>query len=452
MKFIISFAFILGTFITQAQTSAPFADVDALLGTGSMIDAMTALRQLKENHLQDTGNAEYWLRYSKASYIFYKYDDAKWAIQKAISLSPKQGKYYYEKGLLYNRINELDTALSALEKATGLEKNGEYYYWKGIVNQQLRRDSAARADYEKTLALKFETAELYNNLSILLSDEGRYKEALDRINSAIRLNTAYGPAYSARARICFFLIQVDSTCADRNRALAMGYKKTFNLPDSICSGPQKQKIQYATEILATNKFYEPAITGFNKLIEMPDPKSDYYLNRGYCYYQLKDYKHAEEDYMQALTYPDAAKDLLYDNLSLLYFDQNNFVKSLEYTNKRIDLDPKNHVAYLDRGLCYRKMKQYKEAEADYNKSLELKPDFFRAFGYRSFLYLELGQYQKSFDDASKSVEINPKYDYGYLVLAQAKQKLGMTDYCIDLFKAKQNGSHEADAAIMEMCK
>ena len=70
-----------------------------------------------------------------------------------------------------------------------------------------------------------------------------------------------------------------------------------------------------------------------------------------------------------------------------------------------------------------------------NKSLEIKPDFFRAFGYRSFLFLELGEYNKSYSDALKSVELNPTYGYGYMMLAQAKQKLGMPDFCIDLYNS-----------------
>ena len=119
---------------------------------------------------------------------------------------------------------------------------------------------------------------------------------------------------------------------------------------------------------------------------------------------------------------------------------------------RIELNPKNHVPYIDRGLCYRKLRKYKDAEKNFNKSLEIKPDFFRAFGYRSFLFLELGQYNKSYADALKSVELNPKYGYGYIVLAQAKQKLGMPDFCMDLYNAKKYGEPDTDILIKKYCK
>lgn len=133
------------------------------------------------------------------------------------------------------------------------------------------------------------------------------------------------------------------------------------------------------------------IETYSKLIENKVLRFDYFLNRGYSYYKLKDYINAEKDYLKATSFKisDADKNLLYNNLSILYFDQDNYEASLAYSSKQIELDPKNHVPYLDRGLCYRKLKKYKEAEKDLNSSLELKPDFYRAFGYRAFLYLEL---------------------------------------------------------------
>jgi tetratricopeptide (TPR) repeat protein len=454
MKTLILTTFILFSFCstTIGQTDNKFQDIDALIGTNSMIDAMTAIKKLKENYLQDTLNSEYWIRYSKASYTFYKYEEAKSSIDKAIKLSPNNSVCYFEKGLLLNRIGELETALSALEKAVSINQVGKYYYWKGIVNQQLKKNENAESDYQNALDNKFESQELYNNFAILLSEKEKYEKALVMINKAITLDNKYPQAYSTRSKINFFLLKTDSACIDRSIAIKMGYYKAFDIPDSVCNGTLTQKLQFSADIFAANKLFKQGIIAYSKLIDNNVLKSDYFLNRGYCYYQIKDFEKAEKNYLKALTFTNPALDLIYDNLSLLYYDINNFQKAIEYSAKRIELNPRNHVPYIDRGLCYRKLKKYKEAEKDFNKSLELKPDFFRAFGYRSFLFLELGQYQKSFEDASKSVEINPKYGYGYIVLAQAKQKLGLPDFCIDLYNAKKYGEPDADIGIKEYCK
>lgn len=454
MKTLISTTFIFlyfySTFI--GQTENKYQDIDSLIKTNSMIDAMTAIKKLKENHQADTLNSEYWLRYSKASYTFYKYEDAKSSIDIAIKLSPNNAVNYFEKGLLLNRIGELESSLSALEKAVSIAPVGEYFYWKGIVNQQLKNLESAESDYDKALESKFEGPELYNNFAILLAENGKHEKALEMINKAITLNDKYPQAYSARSKINCFLLNIDAACIDKEIAKKMGYNKVLDIPDSICNGTASQKLRFGADLLAYSKFYKQGISAYSRLIENNNSQSDYFLNRGYCYYQIKDFDKAEKDYLKALTLSNPALDLIYDNLSLLYYDINNFQKAIEYSTKRIELNPQNHIPYIDRGLCYRKMKKYKDAENDFNKSLEIKPDFFRAFGYRSFLYLELGQFSKSYDDATRSININPKYGYGYIVLAQAKQKLGMPDFCIDLYNAQKYGESDADIAITELCK
>ena len=435
-----------------AQSNDKYKEIDALLKTNSMIDAMTALNKLKSNYQKDTTDAEYWLRYSQGSYTFYKYEDAKKAIIKAIALSPNTANYRFEKGLLLNRIGELDSASVALDKAIQLSPQGEYYYWKGIVEQQLGKMNEAETAYLKAIDNKYETAEMHNNLAILLMGNKKAEQSLKHVQKAIAMKPDYAQAYSARSKIYLYLLNMDSACIDKNKAYDLGYRKMFEIPDSVCKGGFKQKMQFAAEVCATTGFYDQAIKAYSALIDKGIKQGNYYLNRGYCHYLKKEYVPGEQDYLNALNYKDVHKDLLYDNLSLLYYDQGMYKEAILIITDRINLNPNNHVPYIDRGLCYRKQKKYKEAEKDFNKSLELKPDFFRAFGYRSFLFLELGQNEKAYEDATQAVKYNSKYAYGYLVLAQAKYKLGIKDYCMDLFSAQKYGDPDAGAAIKEYCK
>lgn len=454
MKTLLTVLFLFICCLTSfGQTDNKYQDIDALIKTNTMFDAIAALNKLKEDHKKDTVDAEYWLRYSKACYILYKYEVAETAIDKSIKLNPKNAAYHFEKGLFLNRIgNNTDSSLKSLECAVQIKPEGEYYYWKGIVNQQLNNLVEAAADYKSAIKNGFETPELHNNYAILLFGNKNLSESLIRINRAIELDNEYAEAYSFRSQIHLCFLNVDSACIDKATARNLGYRRFSIIPDSVCNGSDATKWKFAGDVCLSNKLYKQGIKAYTKLIDNNHYNSDCFLNRGYCYYQLKEYVNAEKDYLKALELPNAKKDLLYDNLSLLYYDQNDFIKSIEYSTKRIELNPQNHVPYIDRGLCYRKLNKYEAAEKDFNKSLEIKPDFFRAFGYRAFLFLELGQYQKSFEDASKSVEINPEYGYGYLVLTQAKQKLGLPDFCTDLYKAKKYGEPEADIGIKEYCE
>lgn len=445
-------ALILTSAFAAAQNSNKYREVDALIETNQLIDAMNALDKLKTVFRSDTLSAEYWVRYSKAANGFFKSQEAKESIKKAISIQPKNPEYYYEKGILYNSLGELDSAKTALNRAILIRQSGKYFYWRGIVNQQQGRLKDAEEDYQKALNEKFETPELCNNLAILVADDGRYEEALNIVNRGLSINDKFTSLYSVRSKINLFLMNFDAACKDLSILMERGYRKALEIPDSICNGSIQHRLHFVGDALSASKQYKQAILAYTRLIDLKQLKSDYFLNRGYCYYQLKDLAAAEMDYLKALSLSNPAEDLLYDNLSLLYYDQYKFEKSVEYATKRILLNPKNHVAFLDRGLSYRKWKKFKEAEKDFNTSLEIKPDFFRAFGYRAFLYLELGQYNKSYDDASTAVKIKKDYGYAYMVLAQAKQKLGMPDFCVDWYSAKQYGEKEAASAITEYCK
>jgi tetratricopeptide (TPR) repeat protein len=452
MKKILFIILIISSITLQGQTDIKYREIDSLIESNLMINSMNAIKKLKEDFAKDSINSNYWLRYSKASFFFFRYEDASSSIDKAIQLNPNDSELYFEKGLLNNKIDKLEIALQAFEKAVNIKKVGKYFYWKGIVNQQLRKIESAENDYQTAIENKFESPELFNNLAILLAESGKNEKALVMINKAINLDNKYPEAYSARAKINFSLLNFDLACKDGKNAIKLGHKNPFQIPDSICNGTLNQKLQFASDIFAVNKLYKQGIIAYTMLINNKVTKSDNFLNRGYCYFQIKEYINAEKDYLKALSFSKPSLDQIYDNLSLLYFDMNNFEKSIEYSTKRIELNPKNHIPYIDRGLCYRKLKNYSNAEKDFNKSLELKPDFFRAFGYRSFLFLELGQYKKSFEDASKSIKINPRYGYGYIVLAQAKQQIGISDFCEDYYNAKKYGEPDAEKGIKIYCK
>jgi tetratricopeptide (TPR) repeat protein len=446
-KLFFSFLFFTLSLLLHAQDKLKQAD--ELFAAKKYREALTIYKQELS---KAPDNVDLILKTAKASLESINYSDALELYERAIKLDSKSHIAYYEKAKLLSSVGMLKESQEALDQAIKILPEGEYHYWRGIVHQQQKHLDKALSDYDAALSKGVRAPELYNNYAILLVEIGRPGDALININKAISMDSTYPEALSARAKIHFLLLDVDSACIDSRAARTRGYKQAFDVPAFICSGSYALKMQYAGEVLMQGGHYAQAIEAFTRVIESKVDSASVYHNRGYCYYNLKEYAKAEADYLKALSLPRTTVDLLYDNLSLLYFDQNMFEKSIEYSGKRIALNPANPTPYIDRGLAYRKLKKYKEAEADFNKSLSIAPKFFRAYGYRAFLYLETGKYQKALDDAQQSVAIEPSYAYGYLVLAQAKQKLGLKDFCVDFHKAFQLGWGEAEEAIRKYCK
>ena len=452
-KYIVLVLFILSFQNYKSQNNiVEYKKIDSLINSGTIMNAMSVIRKLEGELILDSTNSFYWVKYGKASYNMFRYKEAKIAMNKAISKNKNDANAYFEKGCIHNFMNELPDALSSLNKAIELKQEAEYYYWRGIVLQRQEENNLAMKDYESAMSKSFEVTEMYNNYAILLSQKEEYDKALLVINKAIELKPKYAEAYSAKGKIFFYTYQLDSACIYKNKSIALGYTKALDVPDEVCNGTETIKLQYTAEILMQTNVYKQAIKGFNKLFEMHPDSSNYCLNIGFCLYKLKEYADAEKYYTKALELKAPNKKLLYANLELLYFDINNFEKSVEMSTRWIQLDPKDYMAYVERGIALRKLKKYKDAEADFNKSLVIKPDYFRAFGYRSFLFLEQGQYEKAREDSQKSVDINPNYGYGYIVLGQAKEKLGIDGYCIDFMQGKEFNGPDADELLKRFCK
>lgn len=442
--------FICVNLISFAQNK--FQEIDNLIATESMIDAKIALEKLETTLKKENNTSDYWLRISKANYNIFKIEEAEKALNKAIELDKKNPIIYYEKGRFFNKIDKNELAKESFSQAILLKPESYYYFWRGISNQNLGLIIDAEKDYKIAIEKGENTPEIHFNYAIILHQNGDFEKSLKHNNKAIELNPEYANAYKFRAMTHLMFFDLDAACADSDKAFSLGVDIFVDIPEEICKGSKKEKLEFIASFCLANKQYKRGVEVFTKLIEYNENLTAMYHNRGYSYFQIKDYNNAEKDYLKALELPNADVDMLYDNLSLLYFNQENFTKSLEYASKRIELNPKNHVPYIDRGLNYKKLKKYVEAENDFNKSLEISPNFTRAFGYRASLNLELGNFLKAYEDASKAVEINPNYDFGYLILGQAKMVLDMPDYCNDLHKAKRLGNPEADEAILRFCK
>jgi tetratricopeptide (TPR) repeat protein len=54
--------------------------------------------------------------------------------------------------------------------------------------------------------------------------------------------------------------------------------------------------------------------------------------------------------------------------------QSNFDKAIELLNQAVSIDPKNYIAYKNRGNVYANIQKFDNAISDYNIAIKLKPD------------------------------------------------------------------------------
>ena len=83
-------------------------------------------------------------------------------------------------------------------------------------------------------------------------------------------------------------------------------------------------------------------------------------------------------------------------------------EAVECYTKAIELDPKNAVAYNNRGVSYKIKGEYDKAIIDHSKVIELNPEIAEAYYNRGITYKEKGEYDKAIADFNKAIELDPK--------------------------------------------
>ncbi|MFP3041080.1 tetratricopeptide repeat protein [Treponema primitia] len=99
------------------------------------------------------------------------------------------------------------------------------------------------------------------------------------------------------------------------------------------------------------------------------------------------------------------------------FDYNyyngDFDRAIADYTQAIRLDPKDAVAYKQRGTAYGNKKDPNHAIADYNQAIKLDPDFALAYNNRGSEYRNNGDYDQAIADYTEAIRLDPNYVFTY---------------------------------------
>jgi tetratricopeptide (TPR) repeat protein len=235
--------------------------------------------------------------------------------------------------------------------------------------------------------------------------------------------------------------------------------------------------------------YGQAIVLFDKAISLNSSADSLYTLKGFCFYQLGDYKNciklAERAlilnpnnyyayYLIGVSRPniniyDQIKHKLYsDNFNSgtidgkfytpynIWYSSTGSVEkvvdikcAIKDLSKSIELFDTYAESYNERGKLYREIKAYERALKDFNKAIELMTNEAEFYYQRALLLKELGKTDLSLHDFNKAIELeqNPFFysNRGYLKREQLNDEKGA---CEDMKMAEKLGLPIDD----EQCK
>lgn len=256
-----------------------------------------------------------------------RYNEALTDINLAINASPQNADNYFNKSIIFQGMNLLDSQHVALDQC--LKLNGihpEASYYKGLLSYEARDYDKAIGYYSISINAKPDYAFAYN-------DRGSAKRAKEDYEGAV---------------------------ADYIKALLIDSGLVFvynNLGSSY----------------RLNKKYDQAIKAYSQAIQR-DPK---YLiaiiNRGVANFENNKLKAAQTDF-EAVLLIDSKSSFAYNNLSGIALKNKDFKKAKDLAARAIELDPKNGPAYFNRGIAKQMLREEEGCCADWKKALDFGVD------------------------------------------------------------------------------
>jgi tetratricopeptide (TPR) repeat protein/tRNA A-37 threonylcarbamoyl transferase component Bud32 len=283
-----------------------------------------------------------------------QYDKALAAYNKALELQPECVMALNGRANVYDAQRKYARAIADYTEALRLSQHpGDFsvYTNRGYTRVRHKDYAGALQDFEKALAL---TREGKNPLALhgiaqVYRAQKKPADALAKIQEAIDLDKKNPVLYSTRA-----YIQLDLN----EEAAAL---ETLELAAKI---DPKHAATYADTggIFSRKKDWERALKEFDKAIAL-EKRSEYYDQRAYVYYEMRQEDLALADYETAIEL-NPYNPFAHGGRALIKLNRSDAPGALADLGRAIELDPTNGHYRRNRAEAYRRLGRTQEADAE----------------------------------------------------------------------------------------
>jgi amino acid adenylation domain-containing protein len=226
--------------------------------------------------------------------------------------------------------------------------------------------------------------------------DGNIKEALHCFDQAIQEDLEDPVFYKDRAIARMKNLQYKEAINDFNKSfrLACGKHSKAKSWHGLCHG-----------LRGICKFelgmYREAIIDFDRSTLLNLCIGVVYFMRADAKLRLKLFKEAMQDF-----YKTVERFPIYNiEIARTLFDQGLNSIAIQFFNRAVDLDPKNVICYLFRGLAKFQMGDFICAEKDFSQAIVLDPENADCYKCRALAWIQLGCPAKALEDSNKAIEL-----------------------------------------------
>jgi protein O-GlcNAc transferase len=251
----------------------------------------------------------------------------------------------------------------------------------------------ALAAYDQVLQTRPNLSEAWFARAQLLSQFGRYSEAIDSLDRAVASNRELIPAHLLRAKLLADL--------GRHDAALDGIDKLLQIKPRSA-----EALVGRGNILFEFKRYNEALDAYDRACELNSVLPEAWLGRGNTLGALKRYDDSLLAYDRALSAnPQLAGALLGRGNVLTVLKR--YDDALVDYNRALEVAPDFAEAWLNRGNLLNTINRHDEALAAFRRALALQPDLAEAWLGQGNVFFLLKRYQDATSSYDRALAIRP---------------------------------------------
>ena len=332
--------------------------------------------------------------------------------------------FYYLQGLIYKRMEKWDEAIKSFDKAIEIRKNfSECIYEKGAVYFE-------KKNYKKSIefldqAIKFDSQNhfAYFKKGQCLIVMQNFKEALIYFENAISINSKNGKYFYFKGKCLYELKRKNDAMYSFDKAIQIG---TQNLIESYYyKGLSLYDLQILNE--ARNSLISCLKLIFKEYISKKDNVN--------IILKIED-ELKKENFIQKVINNNKYLEFIYESLyylGLIDYSEKKYNESLDHLSLSLKYNPKNDLAYYNKGLCYTSLEKEDLAFENYKEAIKINPKNEQAhFKIGKILY-ELKEKEKAIEHFLESFKINEKNYYATYNIALCYMDLKKYENALEWF-------------------
>ncbi len=308
----------------------------------------------------------------------------------AKSIGSDSATFYFEKGMVEKNAGRFLPASVSFEKAISFNPNyTEAYFENAMVYMEMRKLDLAKANFIKAYDLQPGNVKIIRELTGLFYDYRQWDKAIEFANKCVDCDNAeriiglcnyelenYVEAEKALLKVIIKKpedAQVNYTLARTYLEMEQYKKAVPYFEKAAALNPEKNAWAYELGLLYyNNNNYRSAVTAFETATKNGYiANNDYNENYGYALLYSGQYARGEERLLSIYN-KKGNREIIRDLAQILY-EQKQYDRSLNYSQKLLEQDPKDAKALYQAGLTFQKIGQKEKGQGMCDKAIEMDP-------------------------------------------------------------------------------